>query len=100
VRFSIANSQGVLSVLRDVLVQRTKLGELVALDQEPRQVGERATLETIVDDSVMATEVRVTACRPIVHNGAVVHELHLVPVEDSAAKAAIVSIENIDDLQI
>ena len=37
-RMAIANFEGVLSVLHDVVVSRTESGEVLAMDREPHQV--------------------------------------------------------------
>ena len=76
--------EGVLSVLHDVVVRTNESGELVAVDRTPHQVGELATLETMVNDVVVTTTVKVVACRPIVDNGVVLHQVRLEPVETGA----------------
>lgn len=78
---AITNFEGVLSVLHDVVVSSTDSGEVVAVDREPHQVGELATLETVVNHVVVSTIVKVVACRPIVDNGGVLHQMRLVPLE-------------------
>jgi hypothetical protein len=82
-RFSFSKSDGVLTVLRDVVVQTADTGELVVLDVEPRQQGELLTLETIVDHSVVAIPVKVITSRPIVRSGQVQHELVMRRLEEN-----------------
>ena len=84
-RFSVAGSDGVFSVLREVAVRQIPTGELVIDDREPRQVGEVLTLETFVNGKPVATKVRVIASRPSVRDGNVFHELRLMPLALDAA---------------
>jgi hypothetical protein len=77
---AIANFEGVLSVLHDVVVSTTETGELLAMDREPHQIGELATLERMVGDVIVSTKVQVIACRPIVDNGDLLHQIRLAPV--------------------
>lgn len=79
-RMAIANFEGVLSVLHDVVVSTTETGELLAMDREPHQIGELATLERMVGDVIVSTKVQVIACRPIVDNGDLLHQIRLAPV--------------------
>ena len=83
-RVVISSFEGVLSVLHDVVVRPTESDELVAVDREPHQVGELATLEMMVNDVVVTKIVKVVACSPIVNDGAVWHQVRLVPVEAGA----------------
>lgn len=77
-RFSVANSDGVLHVLREVSVRSTSNGELVAVDREPRTANEILTLETFADGTATSTRVRVVASTPVIRNGQVLHELRLI----------------------
>jgi len=86
-----ANFEGVLSVLHDVVVLTTESGEVLALDREPHQVGEIATLETMVNNVIVSTKVEVVACRPILDDGEIVHQIRLVTVEAGRRK------ENVDE---
>jgi len=83
VRFSFLKSEGMLTVLRDVVVQTTETGDLVALDTEPRQRGELLTLETLVNNEIVAIPVRVIASRPIIRSGDVLHQLLMRPLEEN-----------------
>ena len=77
-RFSTGNSDGVLQVLREVLVTRAANGELVVVDREPRNKDEVLTLETFADGIATSTQVRVVASTPVIRNGQVLHELRLI----------------------
>ena len=76
-RFSASNSDGVLSVLREVSVREVSGGGFVVVDREPRNIDELLTLERFVNGGPVSTRVRVVASRPIVRNGKVFHELRL-----------------------
>jgi hypothetical protein len=82
-RFSIADSDGVLHVLREVSVQRTSTGEFVVVDGEPRTVDEVLTLETFADGTATAIRVRVVASTPVIRNGQVLHELRLMQLTEA-----------------
>ena len=64
-------------MLREVAVTQMPTGEFLAVDREPRRVGEVVTLETSVNAKSISTRMRVVATRPIVRNGSVCHELTL-----------------------
>ena len=81
-RFLFFNTDGVLTVLRDVVVQTTDAGRLVVIDVEARKPGDRLTLDSVVDGTVVTKAVEVVSCRPIVRNGDVLHELVMKPVEE------------------
>jgi hypothetical protein len=70
-------SAGVLSVLRDVVVQDVGEGDVVAIAREPAAVGDVLTLERPDDDTGSSAFVRVVECRPIVVDGATRHRLRL-----------------------
>jgi hypothetical protein len=72
-----------LTVMRDVVVHTTESGEFSVVDAEPRTPGEALTIETILNGEVAAIHVRVVASRPIIHSGAVLHQLLLKPFEES-----------------
>jgi hypothetical protein len=73
----------VLSVLREVAVRQTSTGELVVVDRESRQVGDVMTLETLVNGTPVSTRVHVIASCPIVRGGTVLHELRLMPLNET-----------------
>jgi hypothetical protein len=81
-----ANFEGVLSVLHDVVVLTAESGEVLALDRKPHQVGEIAILETMVNNVIVSTKVKVVACRPIVDHGDILHQIRLVPVAAGGVK--------------
>lgn len=83
VRFSFLKSEGTLTVLRDVLVQTTETGDLVAVDTEPRRPGELLTLETVVNHEIVAFRVRVISSRPIIQGGEVLNQLLMRPLEEN-----------------
>ena len=82
-RFSIADSDGVFHVLREVSIRRTSTGELVVVDSEPRTVDEVLTLETFADGKATAIRVRVVASAPVIWNGKVLHELRLTQLTEA-----------------
>jgi hypothetical protein len=77
-RFSFANADGVLHVLREVSVRRASKDELVVVDREPRNPDEILTLETLADGTSTSMRVRVVASTPVIRNGQVLHELRLI----------------------
>lgn len=81
-RFSVFSSEGVLTVLRDVVVQTSEAGTLVALDAEARTPGELLTIDSIVNDKVVTMAVEVVSCRPVVRGGDVQHEVVMRQVEE------------------
>ena len=81
-RFSFVNSEGVLTVLRDVVVQAAETGTLVVIDAEPRKPGELLTIDWLVDGKVLTKAVEVVSCRPIVRGGDVEHEVVMKPAEE------------------
>ena len=83
-RFSVADSDGVLSVLREVAVRWAPTGELVVIDREPRQIGEMLTIESVVNGAEVSTLVRVVGSRADIRNGNVYYELRLLPVTQDA----------------
>ena len=72
-----------LTVLRDVVVQTTETGDLVAVDAEPRKRGELLTLETIVNNEIVTIPVRVIASRPIIRSGDLLHQLLMRPLKEN-----------------
>jgi len=82
-RFLVANSDGLLHVLREVSVRHTSTGELVVIDGEPRNEGEILTLETFADGTATAIRVRVVSSSPVIRNGQVLHELRLMRLSEA-----------------
>ena len=81
-RFVFFNTEGVLTVLRDVVVQTDDAGRLVIIDVEARKPGERLTLDWVVGGTVVTKAVEVVSCRPIVRSGDVLHEIVMKPAEE------------------
>ena len=78
-RFSILKSEGLLTVLRDVVVHPTETGEFVVIDREPRAPNERLTIETMLNGELATIPVTVMSSRPVIQDGTVFHELLLRP---------------------
>jgi hypothetical protein len=76
-RFSILKSEGIVTVLRDVVVHTTETGEFVVIDREPRAPNELLTIETMLNGELAMIPVTVIASRPVIQQGAVLHELLL-----------------------
>lgn len=76
-RFDIRdNTQGVMHVLRDVVLQRIEASQWLAVSREAGVIGEVMTLDSGVHGSP-SVQVRVVESRPIVVNGAVRHRMRL-----------------------
>ena len=73
---------GVLRILRDVVVKRLKNGDIVATGSEPGLVGEIVTLHLVGGGDVRA---RVADSRPVLVDGFVRHRLRLVVAKDVPA---------------
>jgi hypothetical protein len=77
-RYEIVNAEGVLRVLRDVILDRSNAPELVAIASEPGLRGEIVTVH------VAGERARLTATivdsRPVVVDGGIRHRLRLTPV--------------------
>lgn len=81
-RFDVGGTvQGVLQVVRDVVVQSAGEGDWCVLGREPGVVGELLTLEGGEADRPQRQKVRVTGSRPVLVNGAVRHQLQLEACE-------------------
>jgi len=78
VRFEVIQSpEGVLRVLRDVLVQSADLREVVAISREPGVLGEAVTVELSAEQPGAGVHARVVESQPVVVNGTVRHRLRL-----------------------
>ena len=75
-RFEVCEMEGVLRVLRDVVVHRNAVNELVAISPEAGLPGELVTLHLGAHADV-PSRVRVVESRPIVVNGQLRHRLRL-----------------------
>jgi len=75
-RFEVREVEGVLRVLRDVVVHRDATNELVAISSEAGLPGELVTLHLGAEVDAPA-RVRVVESRPVVINGQLRHRLRL-----------------------
>ncbi len=82
-RLEIVNAEGVLRVLRDVIVDRTDHREFVALSTEAGVKGEVLTIYFAKDGNAPVS-VRVVDSRPTMVEGSVRHRLRLMTVQDAA----------------
>jgi len=83
VRFEVLQSpEGVLRVMRDVLVQSVGRHEVVAISREPGVLGEIVAFEVSVSaqEPGSGMAVRVVESHPVVENGTVRHRLRLETV--------------------
>jgi hypothetical protein len=78
-RFEVRDVEGVLRVLRDVVVHRNAMNELVAISSEAGLPGELVTLHLGTDVDV-PTRIRVVESRPVVVDGQLRHHLRFSPV--------------------
>ncbi len=79
-RYEVTNANGDLRVTHDVIVRPNGSTEFVVFSDEPAVVGERLTLERVVDgDKTTAIEVAVVDCRPAIVNGTMRHRVRLRP---------------------
>jgi hypothetical protein len=79
-RFEFANTEGVIRVLRDVIVRRLKNGDIVATGTEPGWVGDEVTVHLIGREGGDA-RARIVECRPVVVDGFVRHRMRLALVD-------------------
>ena len=84
-RFDITpSSDGVLRVLRDVIVQRAHDDDLLVIGREAGVVGDVVTLEMAEPGRLTGTEVRVVESVPVIVDGMVRHSLRLRRVSPSS----------------
>jgi hypothetical protein len=74
------NAEGVIKVLRDVMVRRGDGRELVARSSEAGVTGEILTIQ-FARDGYGPVPVRVVASKPILRNGALQHQLRLTTLD-------------------
>ena len=80
-RFDITpSSEGVLRVLRDVVVRQTQEDDLLVIGREAGVVGDIMTLE-IAELGTTGTEVQVVESVPVIVDGTVRHALRLRRVD-------------------
>jgi hypothetical protein len=87
-RVTFVNSSGVLRVSRDVIVEKSKHNEFVAVSSEPGVPGDLLTIAFCGNNDREIVTVRVTASRPRLVNGGVKHELQLKRVDCHADHGA------------
>ena len=76
-RFAMVPSpEGVLRVLRDVVIQNTSNEHIVAISREPGVLGESVSVQLSAHDD-SAVPARVLESHPIVVDGSVRHQLRL-----------------------
>jgi hypothetical protein len=76
-RYVMSNCLGTLRVLSEVTVEQDPRGDLIAISDQPRTVGDVLTIE-LMNGSLLGAAVRVAETRPIVENGSIRHWLRLV----------------------
>ena len=87
-RFAVLQSpQGILRVLRDIVVQTTTTEHIVALSGEPGVVGEVVSVQLRAEET-HSVPARVLESQPIVLNGTVRHQLRLQHIVASVGHAA------------
>lgn len=78
-RLQVVNAEGVLRVWRDVIAHRTGAGDYVVLSDEAGIKGERLSVYFASPES-RPIPVRVVDSRPVIRDGAMLHELRLSPL--------------------
>jgi hypothetical protein len=76
-RMEVDGGQGVLRVLRDVVVQPTDSNEWVAVGREAGVVGEVLTLDRNDHQCEPSLRVRVSESQPVIVRGTVRHRIRL-----------------------
>ena len=77
-RFDVVQSpEGLLRVMRDVVVQRSRRGEVVAISREPGVLGEAVTVEIPAEEAGSRVRARIVESLPMVVDGTVRHRLRL-----------------------
>jgi hypothetical protein len=77
-----------MRVLRDVIVDRSGGGELLAISHAPGILGEEMSLDLLGAGHSLRLTVQVIESRPLVVDGAVRHRVRLALVNGSAQLAA------------
>ena len=89
-RFSVLPSpEGVLRVLRDVVVRGATDEHLVVVGRQPGVRGERLSLHS-PDDSETAVVAEVLDSHPVIVDGAVRYQLRLQPINSSGGPSHVV----------
>jgi hypothetical protein len=77
-RFAVASPwSGAISILRDVVIDRTNRDELLAISNAAAVVGEMLSLDLIGGGQTVAIKVRVIDSRPVIIEGTVRHRVRL-----------------------
>jgi len=77
-RFDVVQSpDGVLRVMRDVVVQSVAHNEVIAISREPGLLGEAVTVDVSAEQPGSGMHARVVESQPVVVNGTVRHRLRL-----------------------
>lgn len=84
-RLEIVNAEGVLRILRDVVVRRTADGEFIVIGGEAGIRGEVLTIHVAADGN-KPVPVRVIDSHPTIVGGCVRHQLRLMPLEREASR--------------
>jgi hypothetical protein len=84
-RLEVVNAEGVLRVLRDVMVRRTDNAEFIAISGEPGVRGEVLTI-FLAKDGHAPFSVRVVDSKPTMVEGSVRHQLRLRSVDADAVE--------------
>jgi hypothetical protein len=79
-RLEMVDAEGVIKVLRDVMVRRGDGREFVARSSEPGVAGEILTIQ-FASDGYGPVPVRVVASEPILRDGALQHQLRLTTLD-------------------
>ena len=83
-RFTLTlSAEGMLRILRDVIVQRSPNNEWIAISREPGVTGETVVLDLGSAEVPIRFTVRVVESRPVVVDGAVRHRLRLDKVRST-----------------
>jgi hypothetical protein len=83
-RFECEDTEGVLRVLRDVVVRRMKNGDLVATGTEPGQVGEEVMVH-VTGQKGGDVRARVVDSRLVLVEGFIRHRIRLATVDRTGA---------------
>jgi hypothetical protein len=81
-RYVMSNFIGTLRVSSDVTLHRDARGDLIAISDQPRTVGDVLTIE-LTNGTLVSTSVHVAETRPILQNGSIRHWLRLVLLESN-----------------
>lgn len=84
-RFALATPwDGSVRVLREVVIQRTDSGELMAVSQTAGVVGETLSLDVMGAGASVDLRVRVVESRPVIVDGSLRHRIRLALMNAAA----------------